>query len=245
MSDQPHFEKAPIQEAIIDIRLHPAEEVSLATLRRVRDRLQNEYPSEAKVVEQQVEFRTDPSGVQASASERGFLLTSSDNRQINQITLDGFAFSLLEPYSTWEDFISAAHSAWQVYSGEVAVSRFGRIAVRFINRFDFQEKKIDLQDYFTLRPEFPSSIGEPLIGYGLRIAVSAPDIQGIIAIAQNPIPPRHEEGVSLLLDIDVSRNQDLPQAADEIWTILQQFRAIKNKVFVSCLTDKTRKMISS
>lgn len=44
----------------------------------------------------------------------GFLLSSSDKLRIVQARLDGFTFSRLAPYETWERLRDEAKSAWRI-----------------------------------------------------------------------------------------------------------------------------------
>lgn len=45
---------------------------------------------------------------------------------------------------------------------------------------------------------------------------------------------------SLLLDIDISRDINLPKKDDAIWELLDQIRSHKNSIFEKCITDRSR-----
>jgi uncharacterized protein (TIGR04255 family) len=51
-----------------------------------------------------------------------------------------------------------------------------------------------------------------------------------------------ERHFSVLLDIDVVREVDVPQKDNEIWKELDLMRTHKNRIFEECVTDSARKL---
>jgi len=50
---------------------------------------------------------------------------------------------------------------------------------------------------------------------------------------------------SLILDLDISRETNLPKDGDSLWEFINQiFRPRKNEVFETCITDKTRALLT-
>jgi len=50
--------------------------------------------------------------------------------------------------------------------------------------------------------------------------------------------------VSFLLDIDLSRDSNLPQIDTDIWSLVDRMRPYKNSVFEGCITDEARGLFS-
>jgi uncharacterized protein (TIGR04255 family) len=48
--------------------------------------------------------------------------------------------------------------------------------------------------------------------------------------------------VSVVLDIDVFRAIDVPSSEDEIWSLMEHLRTIKNQLFEASITDKAREL---
>ena len=46
---------------------------------------------------------------------------------------------------------------------------------------------------------------------------------------------------AVILDIDLWRDQDVPQSDAELWTLFEALRNRKDDVFEACITDETRK----
>jgi uncharacterized protein (TIGR04255 family) len=49
--------------------------------------------------------------------------------------------------------------------------------------------------------------------------------------------------VSLILDLNLFTDQNLPLDDNAIWDILEAFGKRKDEAFEACITDKTREMI--
>jgi len=245
MPERFHFEKAPIQEAIIDIRVSLDEKVVLSEfLEEIGRAFAEEYPGKQNLIEGYVHLEDNASLRTDQPTITGVSLISQDNRQIVQITRERFAFSLLEPYPNWKDFTNLARKAWNTYEEKANITSFNRLAVRFINRFDFPDKKVDLEQYFTIHPNFPEEIGSPLIAYGMRGVVEVPEVQGFVVISQSPVPPKYENGVSILLDIDLYSQQNMPQQSNGVWQLLDKFRDAKNRIFIACIKEDAKELIS-
>ena len=48
--------------------------------------------------------------------------------------------------------------------------------------------------------------------------------------------------MSLLLDIDVSRMDELPQNDEGLWAFVDRIREYKNMIFEACITDRAREL---
>ena len=57
-----------------------------------------------------------------------------------------------------------------------------------------------------------------------------------VATAQPPAP----RFGSIIFDIDIGRESDVPQREEEISGLLDSIRTEKNRIFVDCLTDKAK-----
>ena len=104
MTSRRHYPKAPITEALIDIRARLPESVRLSDLEALHEMIREDYPEklDRNLAEGRFEVGTH---VSASARQRrlGFLFKSADEKQVFQARLDGFTMSRLAPYERWED----------------------------------------------------------------------------------------------------------------------------------------------
>ena len=119
MLERTHYSRAPITEAIIDLRILPAQDFSVENLVPIREAVAERYPiqEEEYVQYQQMSFvGTDLLQTEGGHQINGFRFVSEDKQEIFYARLDGFAFSTKAPYDRWESFRDEAQSLWSLYS---------------------------------------------------------------------------------------------------------------------------------
>ena len=178
----------------------------------------------------------------ATQQHHGHAFKSKDRLQIVQTRLDGFGFSRLAPYQSWESFRDEARRLWAIYRTVVQPTRVTRVAVRYINRLDLPLPFDDLTDYLRTVPEVAPDLPQGLAGYFMRLVIPNDDIESVLVINQALIEPTTEDMSSVILDFDLSRQANLPSDEDALWTIFDVLRERKNEVFEACITDRAREL---
>lgn len=236
-----HYPKAPITEAVIDLRVELPQGVSANSLDQVHKGEETSYSIVEPLMSNfgQMVFGQQASA-SASSSPMGFLFRSADKKQIYQARLDGFTMSRLAPYGRWEEFRSEGRRLWNSYRTVAQPSKVVRAAVRYINRINIPLPVNDFGDYLRTAPQVSTDLPQGLSGYFMQLMLPLPDIKGYALINETIIEPASPNVVSIVLDIDIFRTDDLPSAENDLWALLEQFRHVKNNVFEACITDKTR-----
>jgi uncharacterized protein (TIGR04255 family) len=67
-----------------------------------------------------------------------------------------------------------------------------------------------------------------------------PEIDGKVIVNTATAPSPLIDHVSLLLDMDLFKDQNLPQKDDELWDLLAAYRKQKNMLFEAFITDRAR-----
>ena len=248
-SQQP-YPHAPITEAVIDLRVELSPEVSASDLARVQKGEEHSYPTVKPINEfrGQISFPEASAGASAvpgtsaSTTPIGFLFRSTDGRQIQQARTNGFTMSRLAPYLHWDGFRTETRRLWDIYRSVAKPSRVTRVAVRYINRIDIPLPLSDLEDYLRTVPTVSSDLPQGLSRYFMQLVMPLEEIKGMVIINETIIEPAKPEVVSIVLDIDVSRSNDLPSTEEGIWAMMEQLRNAKNNVFEACITDKAREL---
>ena len=183
--------------------------------------------------------------VAASAKQEhtGYVFTSTDKKQVLQARFDGFTFSRLAPYREWESFRDEARRLWTVYRERTSPAEVLRLAVRYINRFDLPGPNTELKDFFRTTPEISPDLPQTLSSFFLRVVIPQDDLNGQLLINQTIIPPASPDAVSVVLDIDLFRDTEVPDREDGIWQFFEQLHDRKNDVFEACITDRARELI--
>lgn len=241
----PHCSKAPITEAIIDVRASLAAGITLSDIERLGQAGLPDYPN------RQTRFLTEAlmrGGAEVEAKVKqtqvGFVYTSSAEPYVVQFRLDGFTLSRLAPYVDWVTFRSEAERLWGLYSTALRPQVVTRVAVRYINRLDVAAPQFELGDYLGAFPQLPDGIGSPMSGFVMHVEIPQPDADATLLLNIATAKPPSPETTSILLDIDVFRETELRDDDGRIWEILDRLRVRKNEVFESCITEKTRELIA-
>jgi len=245
MPDPLHYAKAPITEATIDLRVTLPDGVKIEQLAELQQALQESFPESQKIYVSELSFQFgDEPQAENQQQHTGFRLISEDKKQIVQIRTDGFAFSILNPYDSWEPFCSQARSLWDLYRKAMKPTQIGRVAVRYINRLDILDEEVELKDFLRTFPELSPDLPQVLLGYFMQLVIPQNTINGVAVINQTIIPPAQPHTTSVLLDIEVFCEKELPTDEDAIWALFEQLRNSKNTIFQACLTQRAEALIS-
>jgi len=238
------FPNAPITEAVLDIRVRLPKESDLARLERFGDHVRERYPQKRVRKAWQGELRFTPdTGLEVdpkSGETIGFLFASDDNRQVVQARLDGFAFSRLRPYESWESLRDEARRLWEQYRQLAAPEVISRVALRYINRIEIPLPFGDFKDYILTFPEIAPGLPQGLSYFFTRLVIPRADIEATAIINETMEQPA--EKVPLIFDIDVFRLGAFDAGSDEYWRYFEQLRDFKNEIFFKSLTDKAKEL---
>lgn len=242
----PPYAHAPIVEAIVDVQVTRPERVDLPVLARIGDEENDRYPTRNSRFDLTSTVNVSASGLSADAeqSEVGYVFTSKDGLQIFHAGLNQFTFSRLSPYVGWEDFVAEAARLWDCYRAGTEASEVTRVAVRYINRFEFDSPSIDLEDYFRVFPEIGSL--PSMTGFLMRVQVPLERHDAMLNLTLAQVRTDAEDKIAVLLDNDVARFIAPDGACDPALVVrhLEDLHAAKNDAFEACLTDAAREFIS-
>lgn len=238
------YSRAPISEAVIDLRVEPAEGTDLSTLEPIGPLYAPRYPTKKRlsVVMSKLQVGQEVSA-SSTSKEIGFRFESADGKQIVQAQVEGFTLSRLMPYESWEPFRDEARHLWEMYRDVVHPRKVSRAALRYINRLDIPAPLHDLRDFLRVVPDLPPELPQTVSGFFLHLTIPHEDLKSTLLLTQTFIDPPAPSVISVILDIDLSRTEDLPASEAGLWALLEELRVRKNEIFEACITDQTREMI--
>ena len=243
MSRSEHLRKAPITEALIDIRATLPAHIKLRDLEKVCGELSDRYPNcrERRSFKGRLSFgEASPPALSVECEgPDGYLMTSKDGLQIVQARLDGFTFSRLRPYETWERLRDDAKSLWQTYCKAAHPGLVTRIAVRYVNRINLPLPVRDLKEWILTGPEVAPDLPQELAGYFFKIHLPFDGPRGYANVSQKVDVDEVKTHVALIFDIDAFLPIEADPLTEETWGRLEDLRTIKNRVFFDSLTEKT------
>lgn len=241
-----HLARAPIKEGLIDIRVASETPITIQTLDVLYASFSSRYPKKETMWAGGWEIRFDADNTAPKPLEKreiGYRYTSEDGKHIAQFRTDGFTFSRLEPYQTWEIMRDEAIALWKIYVDAVKPISITRIATRYINVLNIPLPIADFRDYLTAPPEVPKDLPQGISSFLTRVVMHEPSLKAGCILTQ-AFEGTANDFVPITLDIDVFVSGRPPSdaTADEHWTILEQLRHFKNRVFFDSITEKTAEL---
>ena len=233
------YSHPPITEAVIELRL--VEAVDPRLVEKVSDALAVHYPRLQILDNHELEIR--PTGFPIASRSVGHIYRRASDAQteIMVVSVNNFAVAQLPDYPSWEVFIERFRRDWEAWRHIMNVQRLGRIGVRYINRIDIPTDShlIQEKDYLNTFINMPDLFGNEY-RYALQVSFPCPAIGGMVLVNSGVVPSPLEGHVSILLDIDISKDHSLPMRESEFFNLLNEFRNEKNRVFEACLTQKQK-----
>lgn len=243
MSAVPPYARPPIVEAVLDVQVELPAGTSLSDLQRCQRKVKKNYPSQKTVQHFSGEFTLGTSVTTSTSSEvTGYVFSSSDGTQLFQAKRTGYTHNQLAPYLGWDKFVGEAKRLWEEYRRILQPKRITRLALRFINRFDFSFTPVNLETYFRTYLEVSRDLPQNLGGFFIQFFLPIPEIRSTAGITKTHIESGEPGGTSILLDLDLFRTEGIPSNGD-FWPIFDELRLWKNKVFEASITEDTRELI--
>ncbi|MHB8634785.1 MAG: TIGR04255 family protein, partial [Thermoplasmatota archaeon] len=239
------LQRPPIIEALLDVKVVPAETLELSALEALHGAVAERYPSKRIHKSAQASVRFGPDGQievdQTPPSAQGFVFSSADGLALFQPRIDGMTFNRLKPYPGWEAFVAEAKLLWTAYSDAAHPTRVTRIGLRYVNRLDLPLPIADLGQHLHTLPKIADELDVDFEDMLMRLVLRDPGT-GLVAILTQAI----DRGVGdpgklpLVLDIDVVMPEPLEVGSDQLWTKVEAMHAFTKRIFFESLTGETR-----
>lgn len=237
------YKHPPITEAVIEIRFEQA--VPIDKLEQVANKIKSNYVFLDP--ENTVEFQFDAGNQQASVATQstGFRLNSINRDELTIVKTNAFACSKLAPYTGWEKLEHRGKRDWSILKKIIGFLRLTRVGIRYINRLDIPatpEQGIRLEEYFRIFPRIPEDSFKSISNYAMQVSMGIGEENFGVTVNAASVPSPLVGYLSCALDIDLFRDVDLPTRDEDIWAMIAEMRAMKNRAFENSITDKARSL---
>jgi len=234
--------KAPVREALIDIQFE--QQVSNDVINTFNELASTRFEKSMPLWQTffGISFTQDgPDHNPLSKTAIGVRLETKEPPHVLQCRTNGFTFSRLSPYKSWDDLRLAAKSEWDRFIDIAPNITINRIAVRYINELKIPLPFKDFAEYLSCPPEVPEGLPQSVSSFLQRVVIPDPDnnCTSIITQSLNDAGVMPVESITVLLDIDVFRAVSIDLSDSElIWSELGELRNIKNRMFFGHITDE-------
>ena len=220
-------------------------------LKRIPRLLESEYPKSKEENEFRLRVRFEkgvPTGKpEPEISDHGARMLSANDQRIVITRQGGVIYAYQAPYQGWDEFVAGAHFVFDTLREKLGYKEMSSIGLRYVNRID-----VPLNDgtalflpteYLLAGVALPdNSITNALRLFQIvtEIEINHDQLIGrITAATANEALINH---ASLLFDIDIISQVEVPQKSDQFWALLDRMRHAKNAIFESGVTDKARQL---
>ena len=237
-----HLTHAPIIEALIDCRIKAPAGFTVDAFQSLKRKIAAGYPKSEEQRGFEAELRIEGGQVSQSTKEHGMvglIFRSTSGENVAQFRIDGFSFSRLSPYTSWDEIFPEAFRLWKLYLDVVAPDFITRIAVRYINKLHIPLPLGDFSDYLCAPPVVPPELPRKVATFLTRIIIPESDFSADAAITQALERPDDQNSVTIILDIDVYRARQYEIDDEKMKLEFEELRQLKNKIFFSSITEKT------
>lgn len=235
--------KSPLVEAVLHIQSRPTQPIVPAELRARLDGELSGYAFSNELFECTNEFTFGKDGAQKSKAKtdwKGLRYTSADGKQVILFNKDGFVFSRLKPYLSWDCFVKEGLAAWNVFKRVAQPDLVIRIGLRMINRVTIPIGTFQIEDYLATAPQAPKGFDIPYQGFMHHESFALPDTPYGVTVVKTILPPvKGEPGPAIVIDIDAFLTPNEMVGDETLVELLTDMRWIKNKVFFGTVTAKT------
>lgn len=254
LTEPVHYRRAPIIEATISLGTVPPTNLTAESLIEIHDSVKERYPN---VVEEyfyagevSVPAIGEPPEHEDTHGHIGYSFSDLNQQRTLRVTVDGFDFSIGQPYDRWQPFRDEALELWEIFKGVSGAMEISRVALRYINRIDIPNTGLArMEDYFKVYLEIPEGWpgGTSLTNFFVQFRVPQPDLDCDLVVNHAPVPSPESNMVSVMLDFELFKEFYAPplQISEdaEAWQLLEKLRKRKNDVFNASITEEAKELI--
>jgi uncharacterized protein (TIGR04255 family) len=172
----------------------------------------------------------------------GLTFRSTGGENVAQFRIDGFTFSRLSPYTSWDEIFPEAFRLFKMYVGIMAPDFITRIAVRYINKLSIPLPLGDFSEYLGAPPVIPTDLPKQVATFLTRIVIPEADLGAEAVITQALEKPTDPNFVTIILDIDVYRARQYELDIERIKLEFEELRQLKNKIFFGSITEEAARL---
>ena len=246
MTTYPHLSKAPVAEAVIEIRVRMVGPIAAGVYAAFSDQLKGAYPKAQRIrfVTTHLHFDSAEEVKNDLAdSVIGVRLDSQDGKWVVQAKSDGLTVSRLPPYVSWDTLLAELQRIWPGYLEVFAPEAVVRLGVRYINRIPLPgTDHVDLDAVLTGGPRIPPALPQALMQFFTRVVLPI-ESRGIVLAISQALQPEPTDATAplgyVLVDIDASSEEGLAVNSPKLWERLQSLREAKNLAFFGSVTEPT------
>ena len=244
MARERHLTKAPIREAVLDVRFPVSDAANVSALRESLEALDDfDEMHELRPGSATIHFPAEgePEGHIEQGDVFGLRATTQDGLWVAHYRLDGLTFSRLQPYPDWAEFSERGRRYVEALLEVTQPPRVERLALRYINHFRLPHPGT-MDEYFLGLPSYPEPLPQFISNLVSRVTLHDPDRDFTAHITHSLLDDLDREKMGFILDIDAFRTAEFPPHIDEFWETFEGLWVFKNQIFFGLITESNAEL---
>jgi len=234
------YKNPPIVEVVCEFLLTQDTSWDLTVPGVFYERVRDEFPHREQRVSQEVDLVQEPQGLrQILRTTERILLFTRDRKFLIQLGPRLMVINALKPYPGWEEFRPRIQKAWEELKRTVEIRGLERISLRYINRIEFDEKEINLKDYFEFYPVLGPRLPQGMEAFIAGAEFSYEKGRDHCRVQLVSAPETGDKKV-VILDIHYFLAQLRSIEAPEMLPWIEGAHDRVEDVFEGCITDRLR-----
>lgn len=238
------YKHPPITEAVIEIEFTKphGESAVRKFLNKAKDLYENHNEEATYVVDIDTK---DVSPTAETIQKLVHRLASNDMTQQLLVHESSLIVAQLAPYPGWDEFFARFVRDWKAWKRYAGFNQVKKIGVRYINRLDVPATGdlVMFPEYVNIYPHAIQGLG-PNLSYSVHVRYKIDELNAHLLLQTTVVKSPLLNHMSLLLDQDIGRLDDVPQSDEDIQQYLINVHVVKNRIFESCITDKARALFN-
>lgn len=210
---------------------------------RFYDLVAGDFPkrTEGAFFRTEIQVASDGATESRQVSKPRLELRNEAGSQLVQLAQDLLVVNQLQPYpESFEHWEPRIYSLLDSYNTVAMPARIKRIGVRYINNIVIPGKRVQLEQYFTIYPQLPPSLGDSHGQFMIRFEVPTREGEHHILYTFGSAPAPDADSHAFLLDLyDISSGGIAPDR-EAVSSRVRKARALLEGAFEDSITDKLR-----
>ena len=236
----------PIIEAICEFQFIPGPPWDMTVPGLIYDKIKNEFPIKKQQKGFAIGFHPKKGEI-----EHKFELAPKiqfwrpDDSAIVQVGPNLLIINQLKPYPKWHTFKPLILNILANYNQTTAPKRFKRILLRYINRFDFNQKTLELSEFFNYYPFIPPGLPQEHGAFNIKVNFVYKEGRDHLLLELTTIPAEQPTKLSIIFDIGyVLLQTELIQIEQaEAWLETAHFEI--SNAFNASITENCKRLFCS
>ncbi|NJL32579.1 MAG: TIGR04255 family protein [Chloroflexaceae bacterium] len=238
------YAHSPIIEVVCEVHFGADSEWDMTVPGLVYERVKDTLPKRQQVRAFVLKLPPD-SRPEFTATDR-IQFCAENGQSFIQVSPRVLAVNHLKPYPLWETYSSLIQKGFNAYCDVTRPTTIERIGLRYINKIEFEEKTVELEDFFNFYPFLGTGLPQDYAHFNVEILALFANGRDILKTKLTSISsePSTEDKSSILLDLDYFLGKPGTIPPDGVLAWVNEAHQQVEEAFEACIKDSLRAKFS-